>query len=86
MTWRIESMKRTPNGVYVEFEAVDGDGWLRMYVGPEAVDAYNVAKIVLDALNGVAWDDDAQVVSLTVSKLNRTRSPERLSVSVTECS
>lgn len=48
-------------------------------------DIDNVAKIVLDALNGVAWEDDAQVVSLTASKLNRTRSPERLSVSITEC-
>ena len=47
-------------------------------------DIDNVAKIVLDALNGVAWKDDAQVVSLTVSKLNRTRSPERMSVSITE--
>lgn len=40
MTWIIESMKRTPKGVFVELEAVDGDGWLRMYVKPEAVDAY----------------------------------------------
>lgn len=48
-------------------------------------DIDNVAKIVLDALNGVAWDDDAQVVRLTVSKLDRTRSPERLSISITEC-
>lgn len=48
-------------------------------------DIDNVAKIVLDALNGVAWEDDAQVVSLTVSKLKRTRSPERLSVIITEC-
>lgn len=47
-------------------------------------DADNVAKVVLDALNGVAWDDDAQVVRLTVSKLNRTRLPEMLSVSITE--
>lgn len=47
-------------------------------------DIDNVAKIVLDALNDVAWEDDAQVVRLTVSKLDRTRSPERLSVSITE--
>lgn len=47
-------------------------------------DIDNVAKIVLDALNGVAWEDDAQVVSLTVSKLNRTRLPEMLSVRITE--
>lgn len=47
-------------------------------------DIDNVAKIVLDALNGVAWEDDAQVVSLMASKLDRTRSQERLSVSITE--
>ena len=44
MNWRIESMKRTPKGVFVEFEAVDGDGWLRVYVKPEAVDAYSYDK------------------------------------------
>lgn len=49
-------------------------------------DIDNVAKIVLDALNGVAWLDDVQVVILTVSKLRRTRSPEKLTVSITECS
>lgn len=31
-------------------------------------DADNIAKIVLDALNGVAWRDDTQVIQLTVSK------------------
>lgn len=31
-------------------------------------DADNYAKLVLDSLNGVALDDDAQVVSLTVRK------------------
>ena len=47
-------------------------------------DADNVAKIVLDALNGVAWLDDAQVTSLTVVKLDRTRDPEKLSVRITD--
>lgn len=47
-------------------------------------DADNVAKIVLDALNGVAWLDDAQVTSLTVVKLDRVREPERLSVRITD--
>ena len=47
-------------------------------------DADNVAKVVLDALNGVAWLDDAQVTSLTVLKLDRMREPERLRVSITE--
>jgi Holliday junction resolvase RusA-like endonuclease len=31
-------------------------------------DVDNIGKIVLDALNGVAWKDDRQVVSLTVAK------------------
>lgn len=48
-------------------------------------DADNVAKVVLDALNGVAWLDDAQVTSLTVVKLDRKRREEFLSVSITEC-
>ena len=44
MTWRIESMKLTPNGVYIAFEEVDGDGWLKMYVPVEAADAYRFDK------------------------------------------
>lgn len=31
-------------------------------------DADNIAKIVLDALNGVAYNDDKQVVELTIRK------------------
>jgi Holliday junction resolvase RusA-like endonuclease len=31
-------------------------------------DVDNVAKVILDALNGVAYDDDSQVVMLTISK------------------
>ncbi len=31
-------------------------------------DVDNAAKAVLDALNGVAWEDDSQVCSLTVAK------------------
>lgn len=31
-------------------------------------DVDNIAKIVLDGLNGVAWDDDTQVVDLLVYK------------------
>jgi Holliday junction resolvase RusA-like endonuclease len=36
-------------------------------------DADNIAKIVMDALNGVAWHDDAQIADLTVTKRNTTR-------------
>lgn len=31
-------------------------------------DADNIAKIVCDALNGLAWYDDAQITSLSVTK------------------
>ena len=36
-------------------------------------DVDNVAKLVLDALNGVAWVDDTQVTTLTVQKYPRDR-------------
>ena len=36
-------------------------------------DLDNVVKLVLDALNGVAYDDDTQVVRVVVIKKNRTR-------------
>lgn len=36
-------------------------------------DADNVAKLVLDALNGTAWADDTQVTNLQVIKVDRTR-------------
>lgn len=36
-------------------------------------DADNVCKSVLDALNGVAWADDAQVTHLSVEKMPRER-------------
>ena len=31
-------------------------------------DVDNMAKAVLDALNGIAWEDDSQIVRLTVTK------------------
>lgn len=46
-------------------------------------DADNVAKLVLDALNDVAWADDAQVDELVVSKGYRYRgTSERTTVRV----
>lgn len=33
------------------------------------VDCDNLAKVVLDSLNGIAYDDDAQVSELTVNKI-----------------
>lgn len=46
-------------------------------------DADNIAKAVLDALNGYAYKDDSQVTGLAVAKWNRYRdSAERLEISV----
>lgn len=48
-------------------------------------DVDNVAKAVLDALNGVAYDDDKQVVSLSVHKVPRIRGrDEMMFVSVSD--
>lgn len=39
-------------------------------------DADNIAKIICDALNGVAWGDDTQVVELTVGKRYTQDAPQ----------
>lgn len=36
-------------------------------------DLDNIVKAVMDALNGIAWRDDAQIVSINASKEQRTR-------------
>lgn len=46
------------------------DAMLRGDVRPlKTPDVDNVAKIILDALNGIAYKDDSQVVTLSVDKL-----------------
>lgn len=40
-------------------------------------DLDNVVKLVLDALNGVAWDDDQQVNCIFAKKLDRTQLREQ---------
>lgn len=48
-------------------------------------DTDNIAKAVLDALNGLAWADDCQIVSLTVRKFNREqRNEDHLEVYIRE--
>ena len=41
-------------------------------------DADNIAKLVLDALNGTAWVDDTQVTDLHVIKADRTRESDEI--------
>lgn len=45
-------------------------------------DADNIAKNVMDALNGVAWVDDSQIVALSVRKLPRARVEEMVTVEI----
>lgn len=45
-------------------------------------DVDNILKIVLDALNGVAFEDDKQVVRVLCSKMPRERREEYLEVEV----
>lgn len=54
-------------------EALTADRWLSgvrvgrvLPIGKPDLD--NIAKLVLDALNGILWRDDSQVVSLTIIK------------------
>ena len=48
----------------------------------EKPDADNIAKLVLDALNGRAWHDDSQIVNLDVVKANHTNNVDRISVEI----
>lgn len=56
----------------------------RIKAEPDTVkpDVDNIAKIVLDALNGIAYKDDSQVTGLYVTKLDRARREEYLEVMV----
>ena len=68
--------KGTPVAVFIHaFRPLPKDRPKRVVSEPWTVkpDADNVAKAVLDALNGVAWADDSQVVRVTVWKHERTR-------------
>lgn len=47
-------------------KAEDMKNWL--ILPTKKPDADNIAKVICDALNGVAWHDDSQVVSLEVNK------------------
>jgi len=38
-------------------------------------DGDNIAKVICDALNGVAYEDDTQIVKLVVSKIYTAFSP-----------
>lgn len=43
-------------------------------------DLDNYAKLVIDALNGLAWKDDSQIVTLHLQKLPRARCEEYIEI------
>ncbi|MEO0832973.1 MAG: RusA family crossover junction endodeoxyribonuclease [Pseudomonadota bacterium] len=47
--------------------------WTSLYQNKSHLDVDNIAKACLDALNGVVWRDDRQVVHLTSEKFNGDR-------------
>lgn len=59
----------TTRNVLSGFRRRDGDA----HDDLQKPDADNIAKLVLDALNGVAYEDDSQVVGLVVVKGTRVR-------------
>lgn len=61
----IQVFKAIPKGTSKRVKALMLEGKIRPVVKP---DADNIAKIVLDALNGYAYKDDNQVVDCYVSK------------------
>lgn len=81
--WRYrfgETLLEGPVAVSITVHAPAPKGWSKALLGsPWTVkpDADNVAKLCLDALNGVAWRDDAQVVRLRVEKAPRVSKAER---------
>ena len=44
---------------------------LDFWIGGRDKDLDNLVKAVLDGLNGVAWEDDSQIVSITATKGHR---------------
>lgn len=60
---------RTTRNVRTDMRKRDGI----MQVDVDKPDADNIAKLVLDALNGIAYRDDAQVDYLSVIKCQRVR-------------
>lgn len=60
--------KKVANTIYV-LKKPDGD---------------NIVKVVLDALNGIAYDDDKQVSKIEITKLYSDDDNERLEIEINE--
>lgn len=79
--YKSQALGRRLNGpieatIYAQFGPIKSDSkktWAAKLAGlflpTKKPDCDNIAKTVLDALNGVAYDDDCQVIALHVYKL-----------------
>lgn len=68
-----------PLGVPVSVHITTGRPMPKSRKGEEEPDVYkpdadNIIKLVLDALNGVAWHDDSQVTRILCDKADRSKS------------
>lgn len=54
---------------------------MNVYLGKLDIDADNLFKVVLDALNGIAWADDSQIVDLHIRK-HRGQRRRRLEIEI----
>lgn len=61
----IEAQFSVPKSFSKRKAVVASEGGIRPLTKP---DVDNIAKIICDALNGIAYKDDTQIVALTVSK------------------
>lgn len=59
------SLSFSKEGTHIVVTATKNPDWKSSLRG----DIDNYVKSILDALNGVAWEDDKQIIELTVKKL-----------------
>lgn len=66
-----------PEGVRVAYT-------LTWYRGRKAGDLSNRVKVVEDALNGIVWADDGQIVEVHLYRVDATKATARVELSITE--
>lgn len=70
----------------VRTSMIEGDVRVRIvvYPGKQAVDLDNIPKVLFDALNGIAWKDDAQVAEYSVRRMSGVHKRPHIEVEIEE--